>query len=234
MNIVGLEEKQESANIIVFDYVDRFKGTDDCETDVLIETCKSMWQDIAECFGYNVAEEEYFYKYGLDLDIMREIRENVEKFISSHKDRALVRRALRLAEYPQQVIKNCGCDYIGDFSRCFEKDCETKLMQSVNAYVKEHSDEYVEWLQIATEKSQMLMIGQIGQDFLAGNMTYGCKRDTYSHLIDEESWLMDAWATGDGWASFTQACLCYFGAVRWKVAVECYEKTNELLRIDCK
>ena len=83
----------------------------------------------------------------------------------------------------------------------------------------------------ALQKSNMPMIGQIGQNYLAGDMTYGCKRDTYPQLRDEECWLMDACATGDGWAAFTQACLCYLGGVRWKVAVECYDKTRELLKI---
>lgn len=107
-------------------------------------------------------------------------------------------------------------------------------MESVNAYVNEHRHEYAEWLQTAAEKSKIPMIGQIGQDYLAGNMTYGCKKDTYPQLRAEESWLMDAGAAGDGWAAFTQACLCYFGAVRLKVAIECYEKAKELLINDCK
>ena len=76
------------------------------------------------------------------------------------------------------------------------------------------------------------MIGQIGRDYLAGNMSYGCKRDKYPQLRDEEYWLMDAWRSGDGWAAFTQACLCYYGGVRWKEAVECYDKARELLKID--
>lgn len=107
-----------------------------------------------------------------------------------------------------------------------------KLIEAVNAYVQEHRAEYAEWLKIATENSNMPMIDQIGQNYLAGAMTYGCKRDTYPQLRDEECWLMDACATGDGWAAFTQACLCYLGGVRWKVAVDRYDKTRDLLKID--
>lgn len=107
-------------------------------------------------------------------------------------------------------------------------------MQFVNAYVDEHSHEYAEWLQTAVEKGKIPMISQIGEDYLAGNMTYGSKTDTYPQLRDEESCSMDAWASGDDRTAFTHTGLCYFGVLRWKVAVEYYKKTKELMINDCK
>lgn len=203
---------------------------------MLIDICKSMYQDIAECFGYSVTEKEFYAIHGSEMDIMREIRHDVEQFSNKYQngapyDRAIIKMASRLAQPPGVVIKNCGCDYIREASEWIERDHEKKLIEAVNVYVQEHRAEYAEWLKFATEKSNMPMIGQICQDYLAGAMTYGCKMDAYPQLRDEECWLMDACAAGDGWAAFTQACLCYFGAIRWKVAVECYDKTRELLKI---
>lgn len=227
-----VKEKVKVANIIVANYANRVSGKIECETDMLIDVCKNMYHDIADCFGYSIADEDFYGKYGFELNIMREIRQDVELFKKKYQDRTIVRRAIQMAQPPEVVIKTCGQNYIGDVSNRFENDCEKKLMDVVNAYAKEHSNEYSEWLQLVTERSKLPMIGQIGRDYLAGNMTYGCKRDKYPQLRDEEYWLMDAWRSGDGWAAFTQACLCYYGGVRWKEAVECYDKARELLKID--
>ena len=188
-----------------------------------------MCHDIADCFGYSIADEEFYDIYGFEIKIMREIRQDVRLIKEKYQDRAIVRKAFQMAQSPEMVIKTCGHDYIRDISNLLQSDCEKKLVDFVNDYVKEHSNEYTAWLQSAIERSKLPMIAQVGHDYLAGNITYGCKRDTYPQLRDEESWLMDAGAAGDGWAAFTQACLCYYGGVRWKAAVECYDKARVLL-----
>ena len=126
MGIEGLDEKIEVAKKVVTDYARRFRNQDDCETDVLIDTCKSMYQDIAGCFGYSVTEDEFYTKHGSKMDIMREIRQDVEQFSNKYQNgdpchRATIRTAFQLAQPPGVVIKNCGRDYIREASDWLEK-----------------------------------------------------------------------------------------------------------------
>ena len=140
-----VKEKVKAANIIVANYANRVSGKIGWETDMLIDVCKNMYHDIADCFGYSIADEDFYGKYGFELNIMREIRQDVELFKKKYQDRTIVRMAIQMAQPPEVVIKTCGQNYIGDVSNRFENDCEKKLMDVVNAYVKEHSNEYSEY-----------------------------------------------------------------------------------------
>ena len=46
MEITGLDEKVEDNNKIVDDHADRFRRHYNCETDMFIDMCKNMCQDI--------------------------------------------------------------------------------------------------------------------------------------------------------------------------------------------
>ena len=241
MDMSLLTEKKKVANGIVNDYASRYIGQDNCEADAMVEICKSMWMDIGKCFGYIDSEykrydDEFFCKYGKNMEVMRKIRQDVQQILlpaEKPEARAFNRFAMNFAQPPMYVIRFCGNRYVHDFVDWFEHKVETELIEYVIKFAKKHRKEYAEWLKMVTKKSKMPMIGQIGRDFLESDMEYGCKRDTYPRLREEEYWLMNAWKAGDGWAAFTHGCLCYYGAVRWKVAVECYDKAKELLLKVC-
>ncbi|WP_269453567.1 hypothetical protein [Selenomonas ruminantium] len=42
------------------------------------------------------------------------------------------------------------------------------------------------------------MIGKIGHDFLAKGLEYGCKREVYHQVLQEERWLDAEMNAGDG------------------------------------
>ena len=56
MEIIGLDEKVEDNNKIVDDHADRFRRHYNCETDMFIDMCKNMCQDIVGCYAFVILE----------------------------------------------------------------------------------------------------------------------------------------------------------------------------------
>lgn len=242
MEILELQGKVEAANEIVANYKQSSYAYRN-DVDGLIEECERMLREIGQCFGVEyVAEEcpresfdtdeEYFAVFGkIDIDnpqILRLIWEEPERF-KKFKYRAIL-RLIRLRD-PREAVKYLGYGYISSLKMKYEKRAEEKMIEMAHCYAKEHSDEYAIWAKQVEAKSKMSMIGQIGHDFLEEDMFYGCKRETYPKLLEEEYWLDGEMKSGDAWAAFTQGCLCYYGAVRWKEAVECYGNFCEMMGI---
>lgn len=74
---------------------------------------------------------------------------------------------------------------------------------------------YKVWLDKAVQDSGLEMLGQLGREYIDGTFAVSAQKNKNIKLKREIRWLNQAIESGDGWAAFTKANICYYGYGHW-------------------